>query len=480
MAPSKSLFKFVLACLLGVTLFCLGRPAAAQNDDIQLIPTPAEAPAEAPPGEIEIRGMHCTPDVKEVEIRRPIPISCNVDYPAAGVELRYRMEGASKNWEKLELEQGDAGYTTTIPCTATGTRGTLQLYLFARNENNKVIARIGRHENPLGIRLVEHSNVKPPALPGKDAPTRCYEQNECPNELRGTPACPGTHAVKTKKSWGASCGASNECQTGLECIKGSCDTPAKCDKDEDCGEGGECNDGVCHTPSKEELKERLGPAKHHWVGIHGGFDFYVMSSSKGVCGTTTSDSQHFSCFDGGNQYAGTPNVNYAGTVKSGFYPATARVLLSYEYMFNRMALGARVGWAFRGAPKGFNPFHIEARVHYSLRKDPFKLNFRPYLGLAFGHAPVDAAGQVLILDCVGGENDCATTNDTSRLNDYLKDPTTALARKLNAYHKGAGFFFGPSIMLMYALANDSAIVFNLTAMLPDVTFEPTIGYELGL
>ena len=456
-----------------------GAPAAAQNDDIQLIPTPADNAPPAPT-EIEIRGMHCTPDVKEVETRRPIPISCTVDFPAAGVELRYRMDGPSKTWEKIELEQGDAGYTGTIPCTATGQRGVLKLYLFARNENNKVIARVGRHENPLSIRLVEHSNANPPALPGQEAPTRCYEQNECPTDLRGTPACPGTHAVKTKKGWGASCAASEECQTGMECVKGTCEQPAKCDKDEDCGEGGECNDGICHTPTKEELKERLGPPKHHWLGIHGGLDFYMMSSAKGVCGTTSSDAQHYSCFDSGNQYTGTPNVNYAGTVKPGLTIATARVLLSYEYMFDRIALGARIGWAFRGAPKDFSPFHIEARVHYSLRKDPFKLNFRPYLGLAFGHAQVDATQQVLILDCVSGDNTCVTTNNTGLLNDDLHDPNTALQRRLDAYHSGAGFFFGPSLMLMYALANDSALVFNLTAMLPDLTIAPTIGYELGL
>jgi len=36
------------------------------------------------------------------------------------------------------------------------------------------------------VRLVEHSNATPPALPGQKAPQRCYEQNECPPELLGT------------------------------------------------------------------------------------------------------------------------------------------------------------------------------------------------------------------------------------------------------------------------------------------------------
>jgi hypothetical protein len=133
MAPSTSLRHVLIACLVGWLSLLLGAPAAAQSDDIQLIP---EGAPPAAPAEPEIRGMHCTPDVKEVETRRPIPFSCTVDFPAAGVELRYRMQGAGKTWQKIELEQSDTGYTATIPCTATGKRGTLQFYLFARNENN--------------------------------------------------------------------------------------------------------------------------------------------------------------------------------------------------------------------------------------------------------------------------------------------------------------------------------------------------------
>jgi hypothetical protein len=502
MALSKSMRHLVRSCLLALMSLLVGVPALAQDDDIQLIPDGAAAPTKsqpppaksqpapaktppATPGEIEIRGMHCTPDVKEVETRRPIPISCAVDYPVSGVELRYRMEGDATKWEKVDLKESDGRYTGTIPCGATGSPGSLKVYLFARNEDNKVVARVGRHENPLSVRVVEHSKLAPPALPGQAAPARCYEQNECPPELVGTPSCPGTHVVKAaKKGWGATCAASDECQTSLECVKGSCESPAKCEDAKDCAEGGECTDGLCHFPTAAELKERIGPAKHHWIGLHAGVDFYVMGGAQGVCGGSTADSKHFGCFDGGNEYTGTPNVNYAGTVKGNLAVATVRALFSYEYMFDRISLGARVGWAFRGAPKDFSPLHVEARVHYSLSKNPFNANFRPYLGLALGHAPVDASQQVLILDCVAPDtatrDDCVGTADPNKLKGYLQDPNLALERKLNAFHHGAGFFFGPSLMLIYALANDSALVFNLTAMLPDVTFEPTLGYEMGL
>jgi hypothetical protein len=485
MVPPSSL-RFLLSSLITATLLFFGATARAQqapqyNDDIQLIPTPsAPAPAPAPEAESDIRGMHCVPELKEVETRRAIPIACTVDYPVNGVELRYRMEGAKK-WEKVELKQTDNGYTTTLPCTATGTPGTVQFYVFGKNENNKVIARVGRHESPLSFRLVAHSNSPPPALPGQQAPERCYQPNACPPEKLGTDACPGTQKPKPKpvvvpkKTWGASCTGAGQCQSGLECIKGSCDTPVKCEDTKDCSDGAECVSGTCHLPTAEEMKGRLGPAKHHWFGIHFGTDFYLMSSASGVCGNTTADSKDFSCFDGGNQYTGTPNVNYSNQIKGGLYFATVRLMLSYDYAMGRLLFGGRLGWAFRGAPKDFSPIHVELRAHYSLVSKPSDQRFRPYLGLAFGHAPVDAYGQVVVADCYTHDQNCINTTQLSALT-----PDVAIERRLNAYHHGAPFFFGPSAHLMYALSNDSALVFNFTVMLPDVNFEPTIGYELGL
>ncbi|HEV8551318.1 MAG TPA: hypothetical protein VGQ57_19855, partial [Polyangiaceae bacterium] len=388
-----------------------GAPAPAAPAPAAPAPAPAPAPEPAPPpppppppppSEPEIRGMHCTPDVKEVEVRRPIPISCSVEYPVSGVELRYRTEAGSEKWEKLELSHGENTYTGTIPCGVTNTPGSLKFYIFARNENNKVVARVGRRETPFSIRVVEHSNAHPPALPGQKPPQRCYEPNECPAELVGTQVCPGTHVAKSaKKGWGATCSLTSECSGGLECIKGSCDEPTKCDDSKDCSEGGECIDGKCHVADAEELKSEIGPAKHHWIGIHFGADFLIAGAGSGVCGPDSAgaDAQKWNCFDGGNEYAGLPNTSYSGHVGSSFYVATLRALLSYDYMFGRFSVGGRLGWAFRGAPKGFSPIHIEVRAAYSLLKEPFKRSFRPYLGFSFGHAEVDASSKTTIVDC---------------------------------------------------------------------------------
>ena len=153
--------RLLLIALLALFLATVTRPAsAAQPQTITL------------DEEIEVRGMDCVPQVKEVETRRPIPVLCQTDYDVAGVELRYQPPGANK-WEKIELPKTDAGYQGTIPCIVTARPGPLKIYVFARNENNKVIARVGRHQNPMIIRIVEHSNLPAPALPNQKAPDRC-------------------------------------------------------------------------------------------------------------------------------------------------------------------------------------------------------------------------------------------------------------------------------------------------------------------
>jgi hypothetical protein len=160
-------------------------------------------------------------------------------------------------------------------------------------------------------------------------------------------------------------------------------------------------------------------------------------------------------------------------------------MLSYDYAWNRLLFGGRVGWAFRGAPKDFTPIHVEARASYSLRKDVFNKSFRPYLGLAVGMAQVDAAATVKIVDCVdsAARDECENAVGTE-INQYLLPDGTgnvrAVQRVLNAYRSGSRFFFGPTLHTVFALANDSAIVVNINVMFPDVVFQPSLGYEMAL
>jgi hypothetical protein len=98
---------------------------------------------------------------------------------------------------------------------------------------------------------------------------------------------------------------------------------------------------------------------------------------------------------------------------------------------------------------------------------------------------VDASGTVTVVDCTDPMSRAACRSATgAEVNQYLLPDGTgnvrAVRRVLNAYRSGSRFFFGPTLHMVFALANDSAIVVNVNAMLPDVVIEPTLGYEMAL
>jgi len=475
-ADARSVLRWLIFCLV-VVLGGAFAPSALAQERVVL------------EEELEVRGMDCVPQVAEVETRRPIPVVCRTDHEVAGVELRYRFEAPGSKWEKVELKQEGKGWAGAIPCAATSRTGNLKVYVFARNEARKVVARMGRNTAPMNIKLVESSKLPPPALPNKEPPDRCFSSSECPAEMIGTDVCPGTSkATAPKGAWGAGCAESSQCKSGLECVAGSCETPPKCESTDDCPSGGECADGVCHYPTKEELSERLGPPKIHWVGLHFGVDLAMVAEATGVCGGETDDAKDYACYRGGNIYTGIPNDQQSGVVGSGIGLATLRALLSYEFAFKRFLFGARVGWAFRGSPDDFSPIHVEARALYSLRQKPENNRFRPYLGLAGGYAQVVTSASTKILDCVvppGAADPAAAVADckddtTQAEMDAKRAMGAAVDRELDAYRHGGSVFFGPTLTLMHMFSNESAFVFNLNVMFPAVVFEPSIGYAMGI
>jgi hypothetical protein len=414
------------------------------------------------------------PAISEVETRRPIPFSCTVTKKGVeAVELRYKAPGRKK-WTKIRLKDTGKDWTGEIPCMALAKRGVLKLSIVGLDGDNKTVARIGGVE----IRLVEASNEPPPAYPGREPPMRCYDANDCPPELKGSPACPGTKAAAGLRGWGAACEKTGQCQSGLACVAGTCDKPAKCDTAAECGSG-ECVDGTCSYPDPEELASRLGPAKVNWIGLHFGIDLVRLAYAPGVCGVTTEDSKDYTCYNGKEAIPGTAlNDQYSGTVPSGFGVSTMRFLASYDRWFGRLGAGARLGFAFGGAPKDFNPIHIELRVKYGLRNDHLNKRFRPYIGVAAGVAEVQPHSKVTVIDCATATNEAAC-----RAWKNPMDPAPlqgATQTKLDAYKDGKGIFFGPTVGFIYALVNDQALQVNMNVLFPDLAIEPSVGYMIGL
>lgn len=453
-------------------------------------PAPAAAPAAAapPPQKVDIEdddegdqsgasaGIECAPAISEVETRRTIPFSCAVTNDAVeDVELRYKAPG-KKKWTKTRLRKSGEEFVGEIPCASLTKRGTLQLSIVGIDADEKNVARIGG----VKIRLVDASNEPPPALPGREPSMRCYEPNDCPNELKGSPACPGTKAVGGLKSWGAACERSKECSTGLACISGTCDKPAKCETAADCG-GNDCESGSCTYPDPEELASRLGPPKLNWIGLHFGADFAFSRAGSAVCSREGGASGDYTCYNGSTEYTGTPNTANGNAVPGGIGLATMRVMASFERWFNRVAIGARLGFAFAGAPKDFLPVHIEARVLYAMRRDPLNKRFRPYVGLDGGLGQVDTHHKVKIADCLEPRNPMEATRQQCIDSPYGQGVVgNAVPLPLDAFGTGSKFFFGPTAGFYYAFTNDQGLNVNLNLMLPDMVIEPSVGYVMGL
>ncbi|HYO95070.1 MAG TPA: hypothetical protein VER33_11190 [Polyangiaceae bacterium] len=425
-----------------------------------------------------IGGLECSPAVEEVEAFRPIPVSCAVTRKGvAQVDIRYRSVG-KKKWTRLHLKKTGDEWTGVIPCTATADQGAFRLQFEGLDAAGAMKARI----ETVFIQLVEKTEDAPPAFPGEDPPGRCYTPDKCPDEFRGTASCPGTKALPTPKvSWGGACERTAMCQSGLACVSGTCETPPKCDTGQECASG-ECVRGACTFPDPEDIGEGLGQPALNWIGVHFGVDTTLVSEAVDVCGSRSDDSDDYACFRGGSAFDGTLNGGNSGNVSSGFRLATMRAMVSFDrWLFGRLALGARVGFAFGGAPKEFSPVHIEARATYGLRPNILYKRLRPYVGVALGLAQVDTKSKVTVVECLSADfaerTACAEAPQISRTQ---LDNGTAGVRSLDAYRAGSSLFFGPTLGVMYVFSNHAALSLNVNVMFPDLVLQPSLGFMTGL
>jgi len=423
------------------------------------------------PAEGEVPGnMECTPNVKEVEMQRPIPVACTTDEPATKVTLRYLPFGGDQ-WAQVQLTKKGEYWQGEIPCADTGTVGKLKFYVQAKDKDGEELDSHGNKKQPVEINIVSKTDEEPPSYPGQSAPPKCMEASSCPEDMIGTPACPGTgsKAARGNKGWGSPCDTSQECDVGLLCTQGdngrTCESAPSCETQSDCPAGATCKNGQCDI-AEEAGEGPSGPYKKNLVGLHYGLDFGFLSGTD-VC----APGSKFNCFFGnGAPYTGTPAKGAGGNLNGGAALGTMRILLSYERLLSQnIGLEGRLGFAFNGGPKAANgtaflPLHVEVKGKYWFMKNGFtKRGLRPYVGLGGGIAQVDTKLTVRVLD-------------TS-----VQPPK---ARELDAYRKLGQAFIDASGGVMYAFSVKHGFVLNLNFMYmlgsSGPVIEPSLGYELSL
>lgn len=470
----------------------------------------APAPA-AEPADESGEGVSCTPEVREVQTRRPIPVQCATDEEATAMELRYKV---GDTWKSLKMDKKGESFRAQIPCDATMDPMTLRVYVRAKDASGEVVGSWGTKGKPIEFSLGEDVAADPPKFDDAEAPLRCEAKEECPPDF---PGCGPSGPARGDKDWGAACDNSSECKEGLLCMDGTCETAPSCDTDADC-DTGSCVGGKCDIG--EGAGSTSGPYKKHWLGLHVAQDIAIIGGSD-VCTPAAQTNDNFACFykDLDRPYVGDP---FPGTgIATGTVVATTRILLSYDLAVSpNITVGARVGYAIGGGPAAgqevesdggtpddpsddtytggtaFLPFHAELRGAYWIGKNALgKKGLRPYLGLGGGMAQVDAKVPVTIKDCTGRYDDGTlhATDGNPASATPIEDCRQALTNfdqrempdvQLDAYKKLGQGFVTVSGGLAFAFKENMALQLNLNFMymLPSsgAVLEPSLGFVAGL
>ncbi len=432
-----------------------------------------------------VSAIICSLDVIEVETERPIPISCRAPAGTTKAVFSYRHESSTR-WHELPMTQSGGAWISEIPCAETKQIGVLAYHVRALGAQGQAVDTLGTEEDPEELNLVLTTDAKPPSLPNQAPPATCRPKKA--PEPKGPQL--GTY--------GDACVDTSQCQGGLTCSDGKCSADVSCDSDSDCASGA-CIDNVCALPDDCEGSD-CAPGSRvpgNWFGLQGGVDFAMMSGSQ-VCGEDADPA--YSCFENGNPYVGVPNVNYGGSIDSGFRTSTARVMLSYERVISALfSVEGRFGFAFNGGPESprnlggdnskFLPYHAEGRLKMYFtrvyREDGSGLRGASgFVMLGGGLAQVDPHVTVPVGECREPNVPVMVGQISPRENACRQSFNQVFQVKdVDVYQRlGQGFVSG-GVGFRYGFGRHVAGIANLNAqfLLPStgLTISPSLGIAAG-
>src|SRR5207247_2622499 len=122
--------------------------------------------------------------------------------------------------------------------------------------------------------------------------------------------------------------------------------------------------------------------------------------------------------DAGDRYTGvaqpgTPGDGSGNAIKGGPHVGTTRLLIGVDYLVSsNVMLGARLGYAFNGAPRDTLPIHAEGRVAYFLGQSPFgRPSMREFIALIGGRAEIDNKYGVAVKQAMPASGTGVTTQN---------------------------------------------------------------------
>lgn len=399
-----------------------GQAPASPAAPVTLPPAPEEPAAPPPPPPpVNLPPMQCEPKVQEVQTRRPVPVSCTSQYPGVVKGALYYKAFGEPSFGRVPMKRVGNAWQAEVPCSATNMGTNVSWYVEVSDAKGARLDGYGTADGPVDIMLNDATTEAPPHFAGQPAPNRCADLADCPPEMLGTPACPGTEkpgATSTAggKGWGDACEEHTECQSGLACLGGSCETAPSCSADADCDDGHcDMTTGTCAYGEAESDSSSSGPVgkgPKNMVSLTLGMDFASVSGSA-VCDPAKSPS--FACYYADEPYHlattadGTSPTQYNaadGSVRDrywdggtaagiGFGPI--RILLAYDMMLlEKMSGGVNAGVAISPIPGAGLALHADVHGKYWFSGNAKGL--RPFVGLGLGYGPVDSMTTVQVVE----------------------------------------------------------------------------------
>lgn len=323
-------------------------------------PTATPAPAAA---DGEVPGdMVCTPELRDIQTRMPIPVSCSSAAAVVSVELKFKEFGGDK-WKKTTMSKVGDQWQAEIPCDVTGTAGPLTWYVGAKDAAGEYVDQYGSKKQPATFTLSDAPGDAP-SFPGKPAVERCADKSDCPPDF---PGCASASKTCGELDWGAACDNSSQCQCGLLCTNGACENAPSCTSDAEC-DTGSCVDGKCAAGGGDDGPS--GPYATHWLGLDVGYDLVTMGGPD-LCQASRDTNYGSQCFDSATGLPfetpdGFADPTRPGTSAAGFAPGQLRIKLGYDFAITEnLTIGARVGLGLLNTRPSFVPVSAEARVTYN-------------------------------------------------------------------------------------------------------------------
>lgn len=392
-------------------------------------------------------GLRHTPPAEQ-QVRVPVPLFIELDpevsAKAKKISVNYLPQGESE-WRLLVMKNvSKDGYGTNVPCEDTEKEGAVKYYVSVTDEKGAMLASAGSRTEPLSVAVKAQISGEPPHWPGFAPPDICAKVDEGPKQ----------------------CLDNNQCNEGFVCLKGECVA----------GEG--------KTSAAPESK---GFA--NWVTLSVQPDISLFSG-EGVCSVDGQETQHYTCLrSDGSRYIGTPTVNVANNVNTGFVFTTLRLALNYERVFlDNFSAGLRVGFALVGgkhANVSLFPVSIEGRASFWIGEKPFEsIGVRPFVMASFGVAQFNSRVNVQVLE---DGNACGA--NPADINDPCTKPSSSdniieqRLQNLDAY-KQAGLGFaalggGVSYAVIDRLAFHAALRVGVTLPVVTMAISPEAGFTAG-